>query len=124
MTHAQNPPAFNPGGPVPGINDRPSYGQAATHTQASLRPLFVPTSGLATASLVLGILGMAGGWLLLGLPCLAAIILGHMANKETGTGQRPGHALTVAGLMLGYLAIAPAVLMFVIFVLGVGGMAL
>jgi hypothetical protein len=55
-----------------------------------------PTSGLAVASLVCGILGIS----------LPAAILGHVARtriRETGEG---GDGLAIAGLVLGYLGIA------------------
>lgn len=61
-----------------------------------------PTSGMATASLVLAIVGLLGGWCAFGLPCFIAVLLGHMALKETRNGQRGGHGMAVAGLILGY----------------------
>lgn len=69
--------------------------------------VFVPapvraTSGLATASLVLALVGLLGGWCVLGLPSFVAVFLGHLAVKETRTGQRGGHGMAVAGLILGY----------------------
>lgn len=51
----------------------------------------VPTSGNATASLVFGVIGMLGGFLICGIPCLLAVLFGHLALRETKTGQRGGH---------------------------------
>lgn len=65
------------------------------------------TSGMATGSLVLGIIGAAGGWCMLGIPCLVAILLGHVALTETRDGTVGGHGQAVAGLILGYLFIVP-----------------
>ncbi|ATO13243.1 hypothetical protein CO540_04885 [Micromonospora sp. WMMA2032] len=70
----------------------------------------VLTSGMATASLVLGILGVLGGWCLFGLPCLLAVVLGHLALRETRDGARSGHGMAVAGLVLGYVFVGPMIL--------------
>ncbi|MFF0657791.1 MULTISPECIES: DUF4190 domain-containing protein [Micromonospora] len=70
----------------------------------------VLTSGMATASLVLGILGVLGGWCLFGLPCVLAVILGHLALRETRDGTRSGHGMAVAGLVLGYVFVGPMIL--------------
>jgi hypothetical protein len=51
---------------------------------------------------VFGIIGVLGGWRMFGVPCLIAVVTGHAALKETRTGQRGGHGMAVAGLILGY----------------------
>lgn len=61
-----------------------------------------PTSGYATASLVFGIIGVLGGWCMFGIPCVIAVLTGHLALKETKTGQRGGHGMAIAGLIMGY----------------------
>lgn len=62
----------------------------------------VPTSGKATASLVLGLLGLV--ICLAGIP---AIILGHMALSEIkkSAGRLKGDGMALAGLIMGYLSI-------------------
>jgi hypothetical protein len=61
-----------------------------------------PTSGLAVGSLVCGI----AEFFTLGLAAIPAVILGHMARAQIRqTGER-GDGMAVAGLVLGYLAIA------------------
>ena len=70
-----------------------------------------PTSGLAIASMVCGILSLffcfCGG-MLLGIP---AVICGHMAMKQTGSespGMPPrmgGRGMAIAGLIMGYIGI-------------------
>ncbi|TEU11346.1 MAG: DUF4190 domain-containing protein [Anaerolineales bacterium] len=75
-----------------------------------------PTSGLATASLVFGILG----WIL--LPLLGnvlAVIFGHMAQSEINKseGQLGGKGSATAGLVLGYLGLAGWVLGILIFLI-------
>ncbi|WP_262285534.1 DUF4190 domain-containing protein [Micromonospora sp. MA102] len=78
----------------------------------------VLTSGMATASLVLGILGVLGGWCLFGLPCVLAVILGHLALRETRDGMRSGHGMAVAGLVLGYVFVGPMILFTVMVFFG------
>ncbi|MFI7575873.1 DUF4190 domain-containing protein [Micromonospora sp. NPDC049497] len=88
----------------------------------SVRPPL--TSGLATASLVLGIFGVLGGWCLFGLPCVLAVILGHVAMRETRDGTRSGHGMAVAGLVLGYVFVGPMIgFTFLMFFGGVLGAA-
>lgn len=78
----------------------------------------VQTSGMAIASLVMGI----AGWTLLPLiGSILAIIFGYMARNEIR--QRPdevtGEGLAVAGLVLGWLMIGASVLL-----LCLGGLAM
>ncbi|MFI7214256.1 DUF4190 domain-containing protein [Micromonospora maritima] len=90
-----------------------AYGPVSATPYPDLRlPLARPvlTSGMATASLVLGILGVLGGWCLFGLPCLLAVVLGHLALRETHDGTRSGHGVAVAGLVLGYVFVGPMIL--------------
>ncbi|MFI7135659.1 DUF4190 domain-containing protein [Nonomuraea sp. NPDC050153] len=76
-----------------------------------------PTSGLAVASLVFGIIGLVSSWCLLGIPSIVAIILGHAATGKTKRGIRPGHGMAVAGLILGYVVVVPAFLVIGFFAL-------
>lgn len=71
-----------------------------------------PTSGIATASMVLGILGALGGWCMLGLPCVIAIVLGHVGLAQTSSGARGGRGMAVTGLVLGYIFVVPWALFF------------
>ena len=59
----------------------------------------VPTSGMATASLICGLLGL----ITFGLLSIAGVICGHIALTETRTGERGGHGLAVAGLIISWL---------------------
>ncbi|MEV4571025.1 DUF4190 domain-containing protein [Nonomuraea sp. NPDC049419] len=68
---------------------------------------------MAAAALVFGILGLLGGWCLAGLPSIIAIILGHVAARQTKNGARSGHGVGVAGLVLGYVAVVPAIVVFI-----------
>src|SRR5690242_10065746 len=69
-------------------------------------PAVRPTSGLAVASLICGIAGFVLCFTV--LPSIAAVVLGHMALKETANGARGGHGQAIAGLILGYVVVCLA----------------
>jgi uncharacterized protein DUF4190 len=73
-------------------------------------------SGLAIASLILGIVGLCTG-----IAGIAAVICGHMAlNQIKRSGEViQGRGLAIAGLVLGYLEIAGMVVWGLLIVLGV-----
>ena len=80
------------------------------------QPIYVqapPTSGLATASLVLGLLGIVASWWTLWIPTFLAIIFGHVALGDTKHGAKGGRGLAVAGLILAYLMLIPLALAIV-----------
>jgi Domain of unknown function (DUF4190)/Domain of unknown function (DUF1707) len=65
-------------------------------------PAAAPTSGLAVGALVCGV----AEFFTMGLAAIPAVILGHLARAQIRqTGER-GDGMAVAGLVLGYLAIA------------------
>lgn len=68
------------------------------------------TSTLATMSLVFSLLGLFGACCTFGVFSIVAVILGHLAWKETKSGAKGGHGLTVTGLILGYLIVIPSIL--------------
>lgn len=61
------------------------------------------SSGLAVGSMICGILG-----LIFWLPCLPAVILGHMglSNIKKSAGALKGRGMAITGLVTGYLMIA------------------
>ncbi len=64
-----------------------------------------PSSNLALASLILGILG----WTVIpGIGSIAAIVTGHLAKSEikNSMGALGGDGMATAGLVLGYASIA------------------
>ncbi|WBC08382.1 DUF4190 domain-containing protein [Micromonospora sp. WMMA1947] len=109
------PPVSGPAGtygPVPAV----PYPGPQDLRLPPVRPVL--TSGMATASLVLGVLGVLGGWCLFGLPCVLAVILGHLALSETRDGRRSGHGMAIAGLVLGYVFVGPMILFTVMMFFG------
>ncbi|MER7333532.1 MULTISPECIES: DUF4190 domain-containing protein [unclassified Micromonospora] len=113
MTHQSGYDPYQSSPPVPALAPPPPYGYPATVVvQVS------PTSGVAVASMVLGILGVLGGWCLFGLPCLLAVILGHVGLHETRNNAKSGRGMAVAGLVLGYVFVAPMVLLTVMVFFG------
>ena len=78
------------------MNYIPPYGQQVIVVPQS------KTSGLAVASLVLGICGTFLGWMYLVAPILA-IIFGGVAMRQiaNSNGTRTGRGLAIAGLVLG-----------------------
>ena len=77
----------------------------------------VSTSGMAVASLVLGIISIT---LFPILPSVLAVIFGHAARSSIrqSQGRLVGDGLAVAGLVLGYLGVGILVAMFVMGVFG------
>jgi hypothetical protein len=78
-----------------------------------------PTSGLAIASMVCGLVGFMLCYFcaILGIP---AVICGHMALKQMNEAPLPmsGRGMAITGLILGYLWIALTV--FAIFAVAIG----
>lgn len=81
-------------------------------------PVSRPTNGLAIASLCCGI----AAWVLVPLiGGLAAVICGHMAMSQIKRSGEQGHGMAVAGLILGWVNLAGAVLALCLFgVMGLG----
>jgi hypothetical protein len=86
-------------------------------------PVYIrPTSGLAVASMVLGILGVLSICIpFLGLILSSlALVFGHFGMSETKDGSKSGHGMLISGLVLGYIGIAPNVMMVIFFITGSG----
>lgn len=103
-------------------NAAPHYGQPGTPFNAYGQPAYygVPPEpkGLSIASMCSGIAAFVGlGFFL--LPQLAAVILGHMALKR----EPAGKGMAIAGLVMGYVAIALTILVIVLIAVGlaIGG---
>ena len=97
--HAYAPPSYPPAGAQP--YGYPPYGYA---------PAPQRTSGLAVASLVLGLVWIY--W----IGSILAVIFGHIALAETKRDPRVGgRGMAVAGLVLGYLGLGTLLLVLMVF---------
>jgi hypothetical protein len=74
-----------------------------------------PTNGFAIASLVLGIIGLMGFPPL--IPSILGLVFGYKAKNEIdrSNGYEQGRGLAVAGIVLGWIAIAMVVLVIAFF---------
>lgn len=76
---------------------------------------------MSVAALILGAAGMVFSWFLLGIPSILAIVFGHIGLRR----EPAGRGLAIAGLVLGYVAVAIFLLWMVFFlasaVLGFAG---
>ena len=80
------------------------------------------TNGLAIVSLVFGVLG----WTVLPfIGMIVAIITGHIAlgQVRASHGAETGEGLAIAGLVLGYLALAFGLVVIMMLIFGVGLLA-
>jgi Domain of unknown function (DUF4190) len=82
--------------PQTGYQQQPGYGAQVAGK-----------SGMAVASLVLGIVAMLTFWVWIGGLLFAplAIVFGVLGRKETRGGPKSGEGLATAGLVLGILAV-------------------
>jgi hypothetical protein len=97
------------------------YGPPGTYAPGYYPPV-APTSGVAIASMVCGILAVLfcvyGG--LFGLP---AVICGHLAISQIKSSPLPvaGRGMAISGLVMGYLGIGMSVASIVFLVIAIGG---
>lgn len=103
----------------------PEFGQYADKRMPYAAPAPPQTSTLAIVSLVSGILGLTA---FPGIGSIVAIITGHLAKGEIDRSQGTigGKGLAIAGLILGYLMVALAIigaLLFLAFIFLAVGLA-
>ena len=81
----------------------------------------LPNSGMATASLVLGLSGIFLSWCLFGVPSILAIIFGIVALPDTKPpdASKSGYGMALTGLVTGGVV----VLAFVAFILITGSLS-
>ncbi|AXK72278.1 DUF4190 domain-containing protein [Lysobacter sp. TY2-98] len=87
----------------------------------SSQPINVPSSPMAVASLVLGILS----WVVLPiLGAIGAIICGHLARREirAARGAVGGDGMATVGLVLGYAHLVVMLIALVVVMLFFGGL--
>ncbi len=77
-------------------------------------------SGLATTSMILGLVGLCIGGIFLGIP---AVICGHMALNRINqsNGLIGGKGMAITGLVLGYLEIVASLLYILVLMSNNGG---
>lgn len=113
-TPAWTPPGqegdmFTPAASRPSNNPYPAYGA----------PLVMPTSGYATAAMVLGLATFVAG----GFAGLFAVIFGHLGLREVNSGTRGGKGQAITGLVLGYISLALSALILLLLIFGAVGAA-
>ncbi|GGN61961.1 hypothetical protein GCM10010112_19690 [Actinoplanes lobatus] len=97
----------------------PPYQQPVPVAYAAVPVQMVrPTSSSSVAAMVLGIISILGGALILGLPAIAAVVLGHMGLKDTQNEAKAGRGMAITGLVLGYVCLVPAAFFFVMMIVG------
>ena len=124
LSQTNDPPHLGGGTPQQPYGQPSPYGQAGPGQpypqQYSQFPAPKQSNGLATAGFVLGLLGFLGCWIpvvnffsvLLGVLGAILAAVGLAKSRSAGTGK----GLAIAGLVLGVLAVALAVLINVAFV--------
>lgn len=76
---------------------------------------------MATASLVLGLVGLFVSWFTFGIPSILAVIFGHIGITQTKPGSGvSGRGLAITGLVLGYVVVAFAIWVSIAFVYAAG----
>jgi hypothetical protein len=91
------------------------YGQPPPHQPYYGQPVILPpTSGKATASMILGLIGLIS----CGMTSIPAIILGHMGEVATRGGARGGRGQAITGLIFGYLTAVPWIIFWAMVVTG------
>ena len=82
-----------------------------------------PQSGLAMASMILGIVSFPALFFGFCFPiAIVAIVLGHIARRQVRRGEASGGGMALAGLICGYITLLISVLFLALFVLAfIGG---
>lgn len=126
VTAGPFPPSYAPAYPPSPYTYAQSYQTPAQNVNVQVmqatRP---PLNGMAVASMILGIVGALLGYCLFAIPCVLAVVLGHVALVQVKrTGDR-GYGMAVTGLILGYaaLGILAAIFLFTVIMTGLGAAA-
>lgn len=82
-----------------------------------------PSSGLAIASMILGIVAIPTSCMYgIGLPCaILAVIFGHIARGKARRGESGGDGMALAGLICGYIMLALIVIGVIVVVIAIAG---
>lgn len=105
-----------PGASVPPSQPAPAYGQPAApaygQPAAYGQPSGAKTNTLAIISLVASIAGIVILW---GIGSVVGVICGHISLSQIKKTGEQGRGMAVAGLIVGYVGIALAVIGVIIF---------
>lgn len=105
-----------PGSSVPPSQPAPAYGQPAApaygQPAAYGQPSGAKTNTLAIISLVASIAGIVILW---GIGSVVGVICGHISLSQIKKTGEQGRGMAVAGLIVGYVGIALAVIGVIIF---------
>jgi len=88
----------------------PPYGPPILQPATVTVVLTPPSSGAATSSMVLGIIGLVFACFSCGIPSLLAIIFGHVGLNQTRNNVMSGRGFAIAGMVMGYVLIIPALI--------------
>lgn len=73
-----------------------------------------PTSGLAIASLVLGIIGVFASWFTVMIPSILGLIFGAVALKQCKERNLNGRGLALAGFICSIVVMVICLIMFIL----------
>jgi hypothetical protein len=112
------PPAYGAPQAAPGAPQAaPAYGQAAP---AYGQPTGARTNVLAIVSLIASIAGIVIAW---GIGSIVGIICGHISLSQIKKTGEEGRGMAVAGLIVGYIGLALAILSVIIIAIIFGTIA-
>lgn len=105
----------NPGEFVPAPQQAPAYNMQGGYPGYQPKP----GSGLAIASLILGIIGLLSGWLIFGgVLGLVGVILGIVALVKVKNGTASGKGMAIGGIVTGALGMIVAAVVLVLGMIG------
>ncbi len=115
----QPAPAYGQQAPAYG-QPAPAYGQPAPGYGQPYGQPAKKTNVLAIVSLIASIAGFVIAW---GIGSIVGIICGHISLSQIKKTGEEGRGLAVAGLIVGYIGLALAILGFIIFFVILGSIA-
>lgn len=97
----------------------PQYPDGGGYPQYGYPPQPPRTNGMAVASMVLSIVGVAllCAWGAGGVPAILGVIFGHVARGQIRAEGTQGNGMAVAGLVIGYCVIGLALLVILLVVI-------
>lgn len=107
----------NPGEFTPAPQQAPAYNMQ--NNNPGYQP--TPSSALAIASLILGVVGLLSGWLVFGgVLGLVGVILGIVALVKVKKGTASGKGMAIGGIVTGVLGMIVAAVVLILSMIGIG----